>query len=116
MNDDITLMQGKWEKLMKILAEQFGKNLSLEGVVFLIGMRELGVGKREFTKEEKVDVMHIAICALLAPSGYYRLSHVDDQGWPHWIADKPLPHVDLFLQELYLKSHVVDYFSEIYDL
>lgn len=116
MSEDVTRLLERWEKLMGIMKEQFGKNLTLEGVVFLVGLRELGTAHREFSKEQKVDLMHIAICALLAPGGYYRLSHVDEEGWPHWIAEKPVPHIDLFSQELFLKSHIIDYFSEIYSI
>ena len=116
MNDDVTLLQERWAKLMSLLNTQFNKTLTLEGVVFLIGIRELGLPLREYEKEVKVDLMHIAICALLAPSGYYKLSHIDEEGWPHWIQEKPLPHLDLFSQEIVLKSHIIDYFSSIYSI
>jgi len=28
--------------------------------------------------------MHIAICTLLAPYGYYEYEGTDEEGWPHW--------------------------------
>ncbi len=45
--------------------KQFGKKPDMNGILFLIGMRELGQ-LREFAKDEKMDLMHIATCKLLA--------------------------------------------------
>lgn len=114
--DALARMVVRWNRLMEALQKDFGKRPSLEGVLYLIGIRELGALHREFTKEEKRDLIHIAICAILAPSGYYRLSHHDADGWPHWEVAEPLPFIDIFSQEIFLKSHIVDYFSEIYAL
>ncbi|MEM0997154.1 MAG: hypothetical protein AAGN35_08750 [Bacteroidota bacterium] len=114
--DDIRYLQLRWSRLVVALKGQFGKEPDLEGILFLIGLRELGVGPRGFTKEQKVDLMHIAICAIFAPAGYFRLSHLDQEGWPHWEAVKPLPYIDIFSQEIFLKSHIVDYFADIYEI
>ena len=101
----------RWNLLEERLRTRFGKQLNLEAILFLIGVRELGVPPREFTKEEKVDLMHIAICRLLSASGYYRLSHLDQQGWPHWELVKPLPHTDMFSQVHLLREHILSYFE-----
>ena len=85
--------------------------MTLESILFLIGMRELGEVRKSYTKEEKVDLMHIAICRLFSQSGYYRLSHRDQEGWPHWELLKPLPHTDIFSQEYLLKEHILAYFE-----
>jgi hypothetical protein len=109
-------IQSRWARLEEILKDHFGKKPNLESILFLVGMREIGSGPREFTKEEKVDLMHIAICRVLSPSGYYQLDFVDQEGWPHWKETAPLPNVDLISQEILLKSHIIDYFSDIYTL
>ena len=105
-------LQTRWKMLETRLQQQFGKEMTMESILFLIGLRELGSGPREFTKEEKVDLMHIAICRLLSQSGYYELSHLDQQSWPHWKLIKPLPSTDVFSQEHLLKEHVLAYFDE----
>jgi len=101
----------QWQKLEEQLETRFGKPMTLEAILFLIGVRELGSTPRPFTKEEKVDLMHIAICRLLSQSGYYRLAYKDQDGWPHWELVKPLPHTDMFSQVHILRQHILSYFE-----
>jgi hypothetical protein len=110
-------LQTRWTMLERKLEGLFGKEMTLEAILFLIGVREIGSHPREFSKEEKQDLMHIAICRLLSQSGYYKLSHLDQDGWPHWEMLKPLPHADIFSQEHLLKEHILAYFEaeEIFD-
>ena len=105
----------KWERLMNRLTEEFGKRPNMEALLFLIGVRELGSQPREFTKEEKQDLMHIALCAVLAPSGYFELEHADGEGWPHWKEVKPLPFINVFEQTTFLRAHIVEYFEGVYE-
>jgi hypothetical protein len=114
--DDVARLQERWAQLNVILQEQFGQKHTLESILFLIGVRELGKGPEEFTKEQKVDLMHIALCAILAPAGYFELDHLDQEGWPHWTPIKELPFIDIFSQEIFLKSHIVDYFADIFNI
>jgi hypothetical protein len=53
-------------------------------VLLLIGIRELGTARSEFAKEEKVQLMHIAVCRVFSTGGYYKLEGLDENGWPHW--------------------------------
>src|SRR5690606_17553314 len=88
------------------------KPKDLNSVLFLIGVQELGEGQKTFSKEEKQDLMHIAICKVLSMSGYYELEGLDNEGWPHWKLIKKLPHFDLLEQERFLKMHVMEYFEK----
>ena len=101
----------RWTLLMAKMRERFGKEMTIESVLFLIGIREVGSHPKEFSKEDKVDLMHIAICRLLSQSGYYELDHLDQDGWPHWKLLKPLPHQDMFSQEHLLREHILAYFE-----
>ena len=101
----------KWSRLLGLIEANFGKKpKDLNGVLFLIGVQELGQGHRHFSKEEKQDLMHIAICKVLSFTGYYELEGVDKEGWPHWKLIKKLPRFDLLEQEQLLKLSVIDYF------
>jgi hypothetical protein len=101
-----------WAALLMAIEGMIGKKpKDLNEVLFLIGMQELGQGARRFSKEEKQDLMHIAICKVLSLAGYYELEGLDAQGWPHWKLIKKLPHFDLLEQEKLLKMHVIEYFD-----
>lgn len=108
-------LQRRWQALLDELEKTVTKKpKDLNGVLFLIGMQELGRGPGRFTKEEKQDLMHIAICKVLSLAGYYTLEGQDEQGWPHWKLVKKLPHFDLLEQEKLLKMHVIEYFEAEY--
>ena len=101
-----------WNALLSELEQVIGKRpKDLNAVLFLIGVQELGKGKKVFDKEEKQDLMHIAICKVLSLSGFYELEGLDEQGWPHWKLVKKMPHFDLLEQEKLLKMHVIEYFE-----
>jgi hypothetical protein len=106
-------MDKKWHALLLQLERLFGKRPEdLRSVLFLIGVQELGKGKKAFSKEEKTDLIHIAICKILSYSGFYRLEGLDEDGWPHWKSVKKLPNFDLLEQEKLLKMHVLEYFEK----
>ena len=108
-NDDL---QARWWTLEAKLVERFDKKPDLETILFLIGMQELGNVHDKFTKEQKQDLMHIAVCTVLLPSGYYELEKKDDDGWPHYKQLKPMPEMTPIEQENFLKDHVLLYFAE----
>ena len=108
-NDDILI---RWFALEQQLVERFGKKPDLESILFLIGIQEFGDIKKKFTKEQKQDLMHIAVCTVLSSSGYYELSHVDEDGWPHFKQLKAMPELNPFEQENFLKDHILLYFQQ----
>jgi hypothetical protein len=108
-NDDL---DNRWEEVEAYFKELTGKTPDLNGILFLIGVRELGQGIKNFSKEQKQDLMHIAICRVLSKSGYYQLEGLDEEGWPHWRLVKKLPSFDLLEQEKFLKLHIIDYLAE----
>ena len=107
-NDDL---QQRWWNLEAKLVERFGKKPDLETILFLIGVQEFGDIKEKFTKEQKQDLMHIAVCYLFSHSGYYELEAVDADGWPHFKQLKAMPDMNAFEQENFLKDHVLLYFE-----
>lgn len=109
---DLTL-ERNWQALMSEMERMLGqKPKDLNGVLFLIGVQELGRGHQLFTKEQKQDLMHIAICKVLSYAGHYTLEGLDSEGWPHWKLVKKLPRFDLLEQEKLLKIQVLEYFEQ----
>jgi len=114
---DITDEELDINKEWEVLLDKINKELSkrpkdMNAVLYLIGVQELGAGARLFTKEEKQDLIHIAICKVLSYSGFYTLEGIDGEGWPHWKRVKKLPAFDLMEQESLLKSHILEYFKK----
>jgi len=109
-NDDL---QSRWWKLEEKLMERFGKKPDMEAILFLIGIQEFGEIRKKFTKEQKQDLMHVAVCNLLSLSGYYEVERVDQDGWPHFRQLKALPVLDMIEQENFLKDHILLYFEKM---
>src|SRR4028118_1685721 len=105
-------LQTRWWNLEAKLVDRFGKKPDLETVLFLIGIQELGDIRAKFTKEQKQDLIHVAVCTLLSQSGYYELEGSDRDGWPHFKQLKSMPEMDLIQQENFLKDHILLYFEE----
>lgn len=103
----------RWRDLASRLAVQFQAGTpDLNAILFLIGVQELGQGARDFKKDEKVQLMHIAICVVLTPYGYYKELGRDADGWPHFERAKALPPLGPEEQERMMKEAVLAYFEE----
>jgi hypothetical protein len=102
----------RWMNLEQKLVERFGKKPDLESVLFLIGVQEFGAIKNKFTKEQKQDLIHVAVCSLLSQSGYFEYERTDEDGWPHFKQLKPIPSMSLKDQEDFIKDHVLLYFQQ----
>jgi len=101
-----------FEKAQKILSDQFndGELLEVDGIIYLIGLQELGQPHQQFKKDEKLNLMHIAICRLLEPFGYYKFSHFDDDKWPHYDLISEIPPLKAGEQSVLMKEAIVLYF------
>ena len=106
-------LQSRWWKLEETFLNKFGKKPDVEAVLFLIGIQEIRNIKKKFTKEQKQDLMHVAVCTLLAQSGYYEVEKYDEDGWPHFTQLKGLPEYNMIEQENFLKDHILLYFDGI---
>ena len=107
-------LKERWEDVVKKLSNQFadGDTLDLDAIIYLIGVQELGQFERAFKKDHKLDLMHIAICKLLSPYGYYELDFVDKEGWPHYKTIAELPNLKAGEQSVLIKEAIVNYFLE----
>ena len=115
MEKNLSLSKKKqWKSLLGYVSLKFGdgKELDLQAILFLIGVNELGQGYRDFTKEEKVNLLHIAICKLLNRYGYYDFLGRDKDGWPHWKTNSGLSPLHADQQTVLLKESAVLYFLE----
>lgn len=109
LEDDL---QQRWWNLEAKLVERFGKKPDLEAILFLIGIQETGFVVGDITKEQKQDLMHVAMCTILQSSGYYLLQGKDEEGWPHFQQIKALPNLSLPDQENFIRDHILLYFTQ----
>lgn len=107
-------LKERWDLIVKKLSNQFadGDTLDLDAIIYLIGVQELGQFDRKFKKDHKIDLMHIAICKLLSPYGYYEFDFVDKDGWPHYKVKEQLPTLKAGEQSVLMKDAIVNYFIE----
>jgi hypothetical protein len=113
MARDIQLKE-RWELVVEKLSTQFadGDRLDLDAIIYLIGVQELGQLHRSFKKDQKLDLMHIAICKLLEPYGFYEFDYIDEDGWPHYKVKAQLPFLKAGEQSVLMKEAIVNYFVE----
>lgn len=102
----------KFQQLKAQLEEKFGEGMDVQAILFLVGVNELGVGYREFSKREKTDLLHVAVCTLLEPYGYYEFEGRDDEQWPHFKLIKQLPQLNHREQQHLMKEALIDYFEQ----
>lgn len=108
-DDEIELLKN-WAEVRQYIEKHFENKPDIQTCLFLIGWNELGE-TREFSKEEKQDLMHIGMCCILQGE-YYDFIGKDEDGWPHYKELEPLPALFIKNQELLLKKKIVDYFQK----
>jgi hypothetical protein len=105
-------MASDWERLQVKIKERFGEKMDHDAILFIIGLQELGKPYKKYKKDEKLEIMHIAICTLLEPFGFYEFQGRDDDGWPHWQLKENLPFLDAKQQNKLIIDAIIDYFKK----
>lgn len=113
-NKQKTIEAQKWDAIIEFFKKDFsqGDELNIDAIIFLIGSRELGTGYKKFKKNEKMDIMHIAVCRLLEPYGFYTFDFFDEAGWPHYTLREELPVLTAGEQMVMMKKAIIRYFEE----
>ena len=101
----------QWDVLISGLEKSFDEKLSLKVILYLIGVQELNLGKKNYTRDEKLNVLHVAVCKILSPYGYYKIEKIDEDGWPHFLEIKALKNLSEKDQDLLLKKAIINYFN-----
>jgi hypothetical protein len=109
MDHDVEL---RFQKVKTELEKKFGEGMDVQAILFLIGVNELGIGYKDFSKSEKTDLLHVAICTLLEPYGYYEFEGKDEEQWPHFKLIKEIPPLDSREQQHLIKEALIAYFEQ----
>ena len=111
-----TLLRERYNAVVEKLTARFTDGdiqaMDLDSIIYLIGIQELGKLDTTFKKDEKMNLMHIAICRLLEPFGYYQYDYDDPDGWPHYKVLEQLPPLKAGEQQILMKDAIVQYFLE----
>jgi len=105
-------VEASWLSVKAKLEENFGGEIDIQAALFLIGVQELGKCQKKYTKDQKLELMHIAICTLLEPYGYYKFMGDDEDGFPHWELNEKLPNLSSGQQLALMKEAVAKYFND----
>ena len=102
-----------WKKIESFFENQFDteKHPPIETMLFLIGVQELGSGQQKYTKDDKLNLIHIAVCRLLEPFGYFKFTHYVD-GWPQYDILDDLPELKPNEQSILMKKAIIQYFQD----
>mgnify|MGYP001229408015 FL=1 len=103
-----------WKEVERFFQENFDteKHPTIDTLLFLIDIQELGSGKQKYSKDDKLNLIHIAVCRLLEPFGYYRFSHYDADGYPHFETLDALPELKPNEQQILMKKAIIQYFVD----
>ena len=105
-------LKERWDRLISVLNERFsdGETIDVEGVLYLVGLQELGQIHQKMKKDDNINLIHIGICTVLEPYGYYRFDFYDEEGWPHFELLEALPNLKPGEQRILIKEALVGYF------
>tara|TARA_B100001758_G_C18398488_1_gene607447 strand:- start:558 stop:884 length:327 start_codon:yes stop_codon:yes gene_type:complete len=105
-------LEQRWGELILKLEKKFDDEMSLKGILYLIGVQELNFGIKQFSREEKINVLHVATCKLLSNYGYYKFDGIDKDGWPHYIELRALKNLSEKDQQTLIKEAILNYINK----
>ncbi|GAB4382894.1 MAG: hypothetical protein Kow0075_14890 [Salibacteraceae bacterium] len=101
-----------WADIEDLYFARFGEEFDLQAILLFIGINELGFRPEKLNKDQKIDLMHIAVCRLLEPYGFYQYKGRDQDGWPHYERTEKLPNLNPEEQERLMKEAIISYHAE----
>lgn len=103
-----------WNDLCERLNDQFGIEVDLNGVLFLVGMRERGLLFQTFTKEEKLNLINLGSCTLYQEMGLITSYGQDKDGWPLFQQNSLAPVIPEELKLKTLQDCAIRYFQKVF--
>jgi len=103
-----------WTELCDHLGKQFDIDIDLNGVLFLVGIRERGLTFQHFLKEEKLSLINLGSCTLYLEMGLTERSGTDEEGWPIFKQKALSPVIPEELKHKVLQDCALRYFKRVY--
>ena len=113
MYDKVNLVQRLFmiSNLIKSIFGTRNKRLLKDYLGYVSRINDLESSYQKLKKDQKVEVMHVAVCALLSQWGYYEFTGHDEDGWPHWKETSKIPSLNAKQQDGLIREAIVEYFS-----
>jgi len=103
-------LEKQWELLLNNLGSKKGEIPNLNTILFIIGLQELNLEIDCLTKDQKLEVIHVGLCAIFVSPGYYKLIGRDQDGWLHFKQLKKFPNLNNEDQENSIKQAIMNYY------
>ena len=103
-----------WNELCEHLGKQIGIEVDLNGVLFLIGIRERGLAFQPFSKEEKMSLINLGSCTLYHEMGLIEKCGTDEEGWSLFKQKALAPVIPEERKHKVLQDCALLYFKRIY--
>jgi len=104
-----------WNDLCEHLTMMFGIDVDLNGVLFLVGIRERGLTFQNFSKEEKLNLINLGSCTLYHEMGLIEVCGKDADGWPVFRQKALAPIIAEELKIKTLQDCAIRYFKKVFD-
>lgn len=104
----------KWESLASWLQRTYSRDITLEAILFLIGIQSRGRGfEPDLERDRKQDVIMEGTFTAFASLGVYeRVGMEDDGAWIWERVAEPVPDLPVEDQEKLLKIAILRYFED----
>jgi hypothetical protein len=102
-----------WTELCELLGKQFDLEVDLNGVLFLVGIRERGLTLQPFSKEEKLNLINLGSCTLYLEMGLLEKIGIDAEGWPIFRQKSLAPVIPEERKYKILQDCAVKYFQKV---
>ena len=103
-----------WIELCDRLSKMFGIKVDLNGILFLIGIRERGLTFKEYSKEEKYSLINLGGCTLYKEMGLTEITGYDPEGWPIFRQISVVHQISEERKQKALEDCAILYFSKVF--
>ncbi len=109
-------IESRWPALEQWLAERFGSDVSIESILFLIGVQSRGIGfSPKLEKEAKQELIMEGSYIVLETLGHYERTGMDEHERWSWEHRVQLPAIETEDQEKLLRLGILRYFEQFVD-
>ena len=101
----------KWEKVLQYVENIFGIEPDMLSILYLIGIQEYQQGFKNYSREEKHDLIGLARCKLLESKEFYIFEGLDRFQLPVWKKNPKKNIANEQEEEEVLKQTIIEYFE-----